>query len=334
MTADTIRNLEGLLKSKEELMKMKETGMEKLTMAIEERKKVHEQLAVILKSIQYSEEEIKKLQDENNIQMIQMVSLLEKNGSTAGGAQDVPAKKELFFSQLMSIVEDSTTEDNVDTLKRKMEKSIELYDEKQCESMAISSDYQFRKKVKIAIHLFDENDWRIPTVPWLENGFRFQPLSPSLTAGSEIHQDSLLVSHAVFSLLKHQKIELKREEPASPNRLTLEPAAASAIMEEPQTVVLSQKKRKKSAKKEKSQQPIQSLVQSLPFTVRPMNKFVLDNLSIFKFRLFHLGKLEGEIVIRPELSNFKNCDFLQKLGQFCFKTQQVFCSKKIKVTET
>ena len=214
-----------------------------------------------------------------------------------------------------------------------MSKSIELYGEKQRESMAISSEYEYRKNVKIAVHLFDENVRRIPTVPFLENGFQFQPLCPSLTR-SEIQQDSLLVSHAVFSLLKHQKIELKREEPASPNRLTLEPAAASAIMEEPQTVVPSQKKRKKSAKKEKSQQPNQSLVQSLPFTVRPMNKFVLDNLSVFKFRIFHKGKLEGEIFIRPEVSNFKNCDFLQKLGQFCFKTQKVFCSTKIKVTKT
>ena len=67
MTTDSIRNLEGLLKSKEELMKMKDTGMKKLTMAIEERKQIQEQLALILKSIRHSEEEIMKLQDENNV---------------------------------------------------------------------------------------------------------------------------------------------------------------------------------------------------------------------------------------------------------------------------
>jgi hypothetical protein len=71
-------------------------------------------------------------------------------------------------------------ENGKDTLKRKMEKSIELYDEKQCESTAISSEYEFRNKVKIAIRLFDENDRRISTVPWLEEGFRFQPLSSAL----------------------------------------------------------------------------------------------------------------------------------------------------------
>ena len=48
-------------------MKMKKTGMEKLTMAIEERKIVKKQLALILKSIRHSEEEIMKLQDENNV---------------------------------------------------------------------------------------------------------------------------------------------------------------------------------------------------------------------------------------------------------------------------
>jgi hypothetical protein len=187
-------------------------------------------------------------------------------------------------------------ENGKDTLKRKMEKSIELYDEKRCESMAISSEYKFPKKVKIAIHLFDENNRRIPTVPLLQNGFRFQPLSPSLT-GSEIQQDSLLVSHAVFSLRKDQKIQLEREEPAS------------------------------------AQQPCQSSVQSLPSTVGPMNKFVLDNSSIFKFRIFRSGYLLEEMVVRPELSNFKNCDFVQKLGEFCFKTQKVFCSTITKVTK-
>jgi hypothetical protein len=179
-------------------------------------------------------------------------------------------------------------ENGKDKLKRKMEKSIELYD-KQCED-------DFRKKVKIAIHLFDENDRRIPTGPLLENGFRLQSLCPSLT-GSKIQQDSLLVSHAVFSLLKDQKIQLLRE------KLT-----ASA------------------------QQPCQSSFLSLPSTVGPMNKFVLDNLSIFKFRIFRSGFLLEEIVVRPELSNFTNCDFLQKLGEFCFKTPQVFCSKIAKVT--
>jgi hypothetical protein len=292
MTPDTIRNLEGLLKSKEELMKMKKTGMEKLTMAIEERKIVKKQLALILKSIRHSEEEIMKLQDENNSQMIEMVSVLERSRSKAVGVKDVPEKKELFFSQLMSIVEGSTAEDNVDTLKQKMKKSIELYDQKRRESMALSSEYKFRKKVKIGVLFFDENDRRIQTVPFLENGLRSQPL-PSLT-GSEIQQDSLLMSHAVFTLLKHQKIQLEREEPT-----------ASA----------------------------QQTCQSLPSTVRPINKFVLDNLSIFKFRIYHCGNLQEEMVVRLELSNFKNCDFLQKLGEFCFKSQKVFCSKIDEVTK-
>ena len=176
------------------------------------------------------------------------------------------------------------------TLKRKIEKLLELYDKQR--------EDDFRKKVKIAIHLFDENDRPMPIVPLLENGFRLQPLSPSVT-GSEIQQDSLLVSHAVFTLLKHQKTQLKREEPASPS----------------------------------AQQPCQSSFLSLPSTVRPINKFVLDNSSIFMFRIFHSGYLEGEIVIRPVLTNSNLCDFVQKLGEFCFKTQKVFCSKIDEVTK-
>ena len=44
---------------KDELLKMKDTETIKLTMAIQERKKVEEQLALILKAIQNSEKEIK-----------------------------------------------------------------------------------------------------------------------------------------------------------------------------------------------------------------------------------------------------------------------------------
>jgi hypothetical protein len=63
MTVSTIKNLEALLKLKEELLAMKDSGTNKLAMAIQKRQKVQEQLALIMKSIQCSEEEVQKLQD-------------------------------------------------------------------------------------------------------------------------------------------------------------------------------------------------------------------------------------------------------------------------------
>ena len=111
MTANAIKNMEALFNLKEELLKMKDTGTNQLAMAIQERRKVQEQLALIMKSVQCSIEEVQKLQDENNLRLTEWISILERSGSNAGGSHNVPAKKVLFFSELMAIVEGSTVED-------------------------------------------------------------------------------------------------------------------------------------------------------------------------------------------------------------------------------
>jgi hypothetical protein len=214
MSINTIKNLEALLTLKEELLKMKDTGTNKLAMAIQERQKVQEQLALIMKSIQCSGEQVQKLQDENNLRMTEMVSILERNPSSSVGQQDFP-KQELFFSELMALVDGSTTDDTTETLKLKMTNLVKNYEQKLCESAAIGSEYEFWKRVKIIVHLYDEKDQKIPTLPILEDGFRFQPQSPSLE-GSSNRQDSILLSHAVFSLLQREKIPLKMGEPQQP----------------------------------------------------------------------------------------------------------------------
>jgi hypothetical protein len=211
MSINTIKNLEALLTLKEELLKMNDTGTNKLAMAVQQRQKVQEQLAIIMNSIQYSGEQVQKLQDENNLRMTEMVSILERNQSKPVGQQDFP-KQELFFSELMALVDGSTADDTTETLKLKMTNLVENYEQKLCESAAIGSEYEFRKRVKIIVHLYDEKDQKIPSLPILEDGFRFQPQSLSLE-GSSNRQDSILLSHAVFSLLQREKIPLKMGEP-------------------------------------------------------------------------------------------------------------------------
>ena len=46
-------------------------------MAIEKRKEAQKQLGVAMKSIQAAEEEVKKLQEENDLKLTEMVSVLE-----------------------------------------------------------------------------------------------------------------------------------------------------------------------------------------------------------------------------------------------------------------
>ncbi|EFX82240.1 hypothetical protein DAPPUDRAFT_241481 [Daphnia pulex] len=286
MTADAIRNVEELFKLKEELMKMKNIGTNQLATAIQERQKVHEQLALLLNAIRCSENEIKKLRDENSFHLAQMMTLLERNSQKS--SSDGQPKEKLYFSELMSFVEGSTADDTAETLKQKMTKSVEWYEQQCHEAMAIASEYELRKKFKIAVHLYDENDRRIPTVPWLEEGFRFQPLCPALK-GSQLRQNSLLLSHAVFSLL--QSNVLNREVPT---------VGAESKGEQPTPVV--------------------HFPPSISLT--STKKFVLNASSFFILRIYQSGTLIGNIVIRP-VHMFEHCDFTRQLGEFCFQTQKV-----------
>ena len=196
-----------------------------------------------------------------------------------------------------------------------MGKSVELYEKYLFEASVIGSKYEFRKKVKISIHLYDENDRQIPTVPWLEEGFRFLPLCPALK-GSPIRQDSLLVSHAVFSLLQRQKISLDLQPTASAViSSSLNPAEDCSISK---IITMELPKRTTVASKLLSSF-------SLPPTVLSNNpKFVLGQSTVFILRLFQSASLKGEFFIRP-VPTF-HLDFVQKLGEFCYKSPKVFCN--------
>lgn len=325
MTINTIKNLESLLKLKEELLAMKDSGTNKLAMAIQERQKVQEQLALIMKSIQCSGEEVQKLQDENNLRMTEMVSVLERNGSKTD-SQVVPEKKSLFFSELMSLVDGSTADDTTETLKQKMTTLVEMHEQQLCEATAVASEYDFRRKLKITVHLYDENDQPIPTLPLLEKGFSFQPLIPS-PKGNSIRQDSILLSHAVFSLLQRQKIPLNIKEPQ-------ESAGASNSSSTSVAAKDAKKKPKTITKKEKK---IKSAIKSSPVTLPPnvfpsSSKFVLTPSSVFILRLFQSGSPKGEIRFNPMLRLTWITELVQKLGEFCFQSQKIFCNTIDKVT--
>ncbi|XP_046447948.1 uncharacterized protein LOC124196775 [Daphnia pulex] len=325
MTINTIKNLESLLKLKEELLAMKDSGTNKLAMAIQERQKVQEQLALIMKSIQCSGEEVQKLQDENNLRMTEMVSVLERNGSKTD-SQDVAEKKSLFFSELMSLVDGSTADDTTETLKQKMTTLVEMHEQQLCEATAVASEYDFRRKVKITVHLYDENDQLIPTLPLLEKGFRFQPLSPALK-GNPIRQDSLLLSYAVFSLLQRQKIPLNIKEPQQ---------SAVAASNSSSTTTTAKDPKKKPKTIAKIEKEIKLTIESSPVTLPPSvfpssSKFVLNPTSVFILRLFHTGNLYGEIRFNPVLRLPWIMELMQKLGDFCFQSQKIFCNAIDKV---
>lgn len=82
MTANTIKNLDARLltfiEGLAELLNIKDRGTSELDKAILSRKQVQEQLSLILESIKAAENEIMKRQDENNLHLTKMISILER----------------------------------------------------------------------------------------------------------------------------------------------------------------------------------------------------------------------------------------------------------------
>ena len=247
-----------------------------MALAIQKRKQVQEQLSLIMKSIKVAEDEVKILQDENNLRLTEMITILERNKSTS----------KLF-------PEDDTPE----IIKQKMARSAQLYEQMLKEATDVAAEYDLRQKIKISVSLHNEHQQPIPTCQWLEKGFSFDPVISSVASmGPLFRRDLLLISHAVFSFLRWQNINLKSVQQQQPTSHA-------------------------SNSSTNTNRPARSL--------SPASKFVLDQSSIFILKLFQSGTPKGEIHIRP-LPTFHPI-FLQKLGEFCYKSPKNFCRSVEKV---
>ena len=123
---DRLQNIDidALLELKEEFLKLRHTGMNKLALAIEKRQKVQQQMALIIEAINIVGEEAKKIQNVNNLCLEEMISISSTKPRTVHQNRQ---RRDVVISELMSLVEDSTTNDSVETLKQKMKKTVEMY---------------------------------------------------------------------------------------------------------------------------------------------------------------------------------------------------------------
>ena len=302
MTADAItKNLDAANKLKEELLKLKDQKTGNLAQAVQKRKQVQEKLSVIMKSITAAGDRVKQLEYENNIRLTEMVSILERNKSpniaTASVNKPGNGLKDLFLSESMELVDDSSPYDTAETLRLKMIKSVELSKQNLCEAIALFSVYDIHEKLKITIQLYDDEDCPISTCSSLEGGFRLQPAyPPTITMFPEIRQEFILINHVITSFLH--------------NQLSLESAP----------------------KEDSAVASMTSLVRNFQATslVASNNKFTLSQSSVFILRLFQSNIQIGELRIRP-VPTFPHREFVQTLGEFCYKSPQIFCDSVEKV---
>ena len=301
MSADTIRNLDALLNLKEELLKMKDHKTEKLAQAVQKRKQVQEKLSVIMKCIKATGDRVKQLQDENNLLLTEIISILDRNsnaniviGPASNNKRPEDGTKDLFLSELMELVDDSSPEDTAETLRLKMVKSLEMCDQKLNEATVLASEYDFHDKLKIAVQLYDDKDRPIAKCKWLEGGFRFQPVSPPLM-GSQIRQELILINYVITSFLRRQNVSLESKQESKPAAL-------------------------KTPTKDSTEY-------SLPTIAK--NFVSSRQLSVFILRLFQSNIEIGELHVRPAPTFHP--EFVQKLGEFCYKSPKIFCNSIDKV---
>ncbi|XP_046448107.1 uncharacterized protein LOC124196896 isoform X2 [Daphnia pulex] len=292
------KNPDALWKLKDELIKMRDSGFNKLALAIQKRKEVQEQVGLVLKSLCAAEEEVTKFQDENNLCLVEMISILEANAGSSSTKTN-PPEKDLILSELMSLVEGSTSNDTPETLKQKMSKSVEMYEQKLEEATAIAA--RTNSKTKIRVHLTDENGIPIPTGGEQEIGL--QPIAQALD-GPQILQDSILLSHTVVASLKRQSNLGKTQKPAA------SASAATALSVPPPAPSNNDR----------------FFIGNLPskFILRLFENFDSVTGTRENRDRNSLGVPKGEVHIRP-VPTF-HPEFVKQLGNFCYKSPKKFFS--------
>lgn len=310
MTADIIKSMDSLLNLREELFKLKDIEINNLTKAIEKRKEIKKHLTSTKKSILAASNQVEKLEDENNLLLTEMISLVEANTATRNSSQSQDVKTDLFLQELLSLVENSSPGDTPEILKMKLTKSVEASEQKIREATAIASEYQIHQKAKIAVQMFNETG-PIPTCTLLDKGFCLQPVSPSLKA-TEDRQDLTLISHGIFSLL-HRSKEEKINEPTGTNDAT------SVTWQKVEKKIKPGPKVGKNNEPSGTNDATSNNGRTLPLSI---NKFT-PKTSLFIMRLFKLGTPIGEIHIRPT-ATFCYPELMQKLGEFCYNSPKDF----------
>ena len=182
--------MEQTVQLKSQLLQMKDQGINTLAQVIQKRKQIREHLDLVMKSIHSAEDEVKKLQDDNDFMLAKVVSILESNKQlvTAKASKvSLEEKEHMFTSEFMSIVEDVHPDDTMEILKLKLEDTLEVFDGYLNEATSAASSYDNLRNMKIMVVL---NNQPGPPILNLNLGKRNQS-----------KQEVMLLSHSILSIL-------------------------------------------------------------------------------------------------------------------------------------
>ena len=116
--ADSLKNFDALLGLKDQILKMKKEGQSKLATAIEKRKEIDGNMTIFLATVQNA---VTQLQQINKTRLDELVSLQIEGLS--GSQQE---EQGLFINELISLLDESTSQDTIESLKKKMDATCRL----------------------------------------------------------------------------------------------------------------------------------------------------------------------------------------------------------------
>ena len=278
---------------------MKNVGINNLAMAMKKRKEIQEHLDGLLKSVTGTVANIEKLQNENNLVIKTLTSMME-DIALKPVITEKDCKTKTFFSKLGLTVCDS--DDTSDTLKNELNEAVELIQQNLVAATKVASEYERKKKIKMKLFLYEEGS-RHST--FLEEGFVLTNMDGSdglANLDPIIRSELFLIWHICFSIVRKRGFEL-------PDPVAIVPPSLDCT-------------------------PVRVLDSSLVFsssmpTTMPRCPNFVPGQSIFIMKLSRFGVAKGEIHIHPSTTFYP--EFVNALGDFCFKAPKVFCNGVEKV---
>ena len=294
MSTVSLKNFESLLTLRHDLHQKIEEGQTKLAEAIEKRREVQDYLSQVSKALKLFSSEVDGLEEENNLLLTELVSLLE-------GPTD---ENEPCLSELVTLLEDCSGDDTIESLREKLSSEYRpKYEDKLTLTNARAAELEEQKKTKILVSLLDEAN-----NPFLVmEGFKTDwPVNESMTSDQ---RNLLLLSHVIFSINNKHSLKGQAENKHIRSSVT------SSSTQQFQTLS-SAKTRTYSNSSSSSKSSVNQVTQQKPQATGSQQNIPQRRTQNFTFYIFKSKQPFGQLCIEPVASS-PCLDFIWRLTNWC-----------------
>jgi len=213
LSASSMASFEALLTMRKSFSKMKKPIKIKIEESIQKEEEVQSYIGKLLKYLRLFEADIKKMEEESNLRLIELNSLLTSPDFNTGSKEE---ENEAFLSQLSSLAGSSRPEETIEMLKNKMEEPFKEMETKLNSSSSvdlseISDLVNSTSKTRITVQIFKDESDSSTLLPFPEP---FQTVFHSKWKGWGTtnkmvgsRRDAFLFSHLIYKIRNRYRIQ-------------------------------------------------------------------------------------------------------------------------------